>query len=81
MADYSYTDIVKSLREAGLKEGDSVFTHSSLGFFGRLEGAQNAEDLCVNFKNAFPQEMSSQTFLIPQDQHEQHAGMQACRAV
>ena len=35
-------DIIKSLREVGLSEGDSVIFHSSLKSFGYVDGGANA---------------------------------------
>ena len=50
--DYNYDDIISSLRNVGLVEGDSVFIHSNLGFFGRLKDAKNSQDYNRFFKNA-----------------------------
>lgn len=50
--DYQYKDIISSLRNVGIREGDSIFIHSNLGFFGRLENAENSDDYGNNFKNA-----------------------------
>ncbi|MBW2975077.1 AAC(3) family N-acetyltransferase [Candidatus Woesearchaeota archaeon] len=33
---YSSIDILKSLREVGIKEGDSIFVHSQLKYFGKI---------------------------------------------
>ena len=37
----------------GLKEGDLVFGHSNIGFFGRPRGAENTEQVCAGLLNAF----------------------------
>jgi len=51
-SDYTYSDIVATLKEIGIEKGDDVFIHSNLGFFGILEGCKTAEELCLNFLNA-----------------------------
>ena len=53
MADYNYLDIVRTFKKLGLTNGDNVFTHSNLGFMGRMEGATSSNDLCNAFKRAF----------------------------
>jgi len=51
-SDYEYNQIVSSLRNVGLKEGDSIFIHSNLGFFGKMKDANNSNDYNEFFKNA-----------------------------
>jgi len=51
--DYSSRDIVQALLKVGLKKGDSVFTHSNLGFFGKLDHGNDKDDYCNAFKEAF----------------------------
>lgn len=41
---YGREAITQALRSLGLKEGDNIFVHSNLGYFGRLSGAETAED-------------------------------------
>src|SRR3989338_10957632 len=50
--DYSKKDIVRALLEIGITKGDNIFTHSNIGFFGRLEGAKSQEDYYRIFKEA-----------------------------
>lgn len=50
---YSSRDIVDSLHAAGLSEGDSVFVHANLGFFGQLTGAATSEQYGHSFLDAF----------------------------
>lgn len=50
--DYSYKDIVLSLKSIGLKKGDNVFIQSNVGRFGKLKSAKQKKDYFVNFKNA-----------------------------
>jgi aminoglycoside 3-N-acetyltransferase len=66
MVTYSYNDIVKSLKEAGLKKGDSVFVHSNLGYFGLLEGATSMDDICFAFLKAFIEIIGDEgTLIVP----------------
>ena len=51
-SDYEYNDIIFSLRKIGLEQGDSVFIHSNLGFFGKLKDANDSTDYNRFFKNA-----------------------------
>ena len=50
--DFTKKDIVNSLKEIGLKEADSIFIHSNLGFFGRLQNIDSSGDYCKIFKDA-----------------------------
>ena len=49
-SDYEYNDIIFSLRKIGLEQGDSVFIHSNLGFFGKLKDANDSNDYNRFFK-------------------------------
>jgi len=50
--DYSYEDIVRCLKIVGLKNGDKIFVHSNIGFFGKLKDADNGLKFYENFKKA-----------------------------
>ena len=50
--DYKKIDIIRALKKVGLKSGDSFFTHSNIGFFGRLENCNCIENLYQAFKEA-----------------------------
>jgi aminoglycoside 3-N-acetyltransferase len=50
--DYTKEDIVSSLKKTGLKNGDSIFLHSNIGFFGRLEDVDNSQKYCEILKDA-----------------------------
>lgn len=52
MADYKFQDIVHALKSVGMKEGDDVFMHTNLGFFGRCENVKSADELCATFFDA-----------------------------
>jgi aminoglycoside 3-N-acetyltransferase len=65
-SDYTRSDIVDSLRAVGLGEGDSVFSHSNLGFFGQLEGGNSMEEYCQIFYDAIRNVIGeSGTFVVP----------------
>lgn len=63
---YAYQDIVASLRSVGLKEGDTVFIHSNIGFYGRMENAENADMLCHGFFQALKEVLGENgTMVVP----------------
>lgn len=65
-SDYTFSDISSALRDAGIKEGDSVFTHSNLGFFGTLDGANSKEEYCKIFYTAIRNVIDETgTFVVP----------------
>jgi len=64
--DYTRSDISEALRAAGIGKGDSVFSHSNLGFFGSLEGADSKEEYCETFLEAIRDVIGeSGTFVVP----------------
>lgn len=50
--DYTSSQIVNSLKEIGLKNGDNIFVHSNLGYFGILKDANSKEDYWKIFKDS-----------------------------
>ncbi|MDO8577340.1 MAG: AAC(3) family N-acetyltransferase [Candidatus Wildermuthbacteria bacterium] len=52
MSDYSKEDIINALHGLGIREGDAVFTHSNVGFFGKLKGAKTPSEYYISFKEA-----------------------------
>lgn len=65
-SDYTRSDIVDSLRAVGLGEGDSVFSHSNLGFFGQLEAGNSKKEYCDIFYDAIRDVIGeSGTFVVP----------------
>jgi len=50
--EFTPSDIVHALRELGIKNGDHIFVHSNIGFFGKLAGANDEHDVYLAFKNA-----------------------------
>jgi aminoglycoside 3-N-acetyltransferase len=64
--DYTLEDIARSLREAGICRGDSIFIHSNIGFFGALRDAQSPEEYYLAFKKAiFSVIGSAGTLVVP----------------
>ena len=51
--NYKSNDIVKTIRQVGICEGDTVFVHSNLGYFGVLEDAACREGYADAFLRAF----------------------------
>lgn len=65
-ADYGYEDILTALRKLGVQEGDDLFLHSNLGFFGRPEGCSSGEELCALFEKALRTSVGeSGTVIVP----------------
>lgn len=64
--DYTMEDIIRSLTEVGVSKGDNIFTHSNIGFFGRLKGATIEDDYYHIFKNAIFEVIGgSGTLVVP----------------
>ncbi len=51
-ANYDRAAIDACLAGLPLDAGDIVFSHSNIGFFGRLEGAQNGAEICAALAEA-----------------------------
>lgn len=51
-SDYGLSDITSALKTAGIKRGDTLFTHAQVGFFGKAEGAMTKEKIYALFKKA-----------------------------
>ncbi|AGI72505.1 putative aminoglycoside3-N-acetyltransferase family protein [Octadecabacter arcticus 238] len=63
---YSQQDIVGALKNAGINEGDTLFSHSNLGYFGMLQGAKSNLDILNAFKNALFEVIGEEgTFVVP----------------
>lgn len=66
MADYAKEDIISALRNLGIKQGDSLFCHSNIGFFGKLENAKQPNDYYEIFKSAIFEVIEDEgTFICP----------------
>ena len=66
MGDYTRSDVVHALRELGVCEGDVLFTHSNVGFFGCSDGATSAQGIYTLFKSAIFEVIgTSGTWIVP----------------
>ncbi|MCM1213720.1 MAG: AAC(3) family N-acetyltransferase [Lachnospiraceae bacterium] len=52
IAHYTRENIIEALQKVGIKQGDSVFIHSNLGFLGILQNCKTKEQLCEEFIGA-----------------------------
>ncbi|MBQ8822350.1 MAG: AAC(3) family N-acetyltransferase [Lachnospiraceae bacterium] len=63
---YNYQDIINAFQEIGLGKGDIVFIHSNIGFFGRMEGGESADNLCEKFYLALKETVGLEgTIVVP----------------
>lgn len=63
---YNYRDILDALRKVGLRNGDTVFIHSNIGFYGRMEGAESADRICEGFFSALKEVLGEEgTIVVP----------------
>lgn len=53
MADYDRRSAAEAFRRCGLKPGDTVFTHSNVGYFGEPEGGRTAQNAFQTLLDAF----------------------------
>ena len=68
MSNYDYTknDIIDALLSVGITEGDNLFLHSNIGFFGILKEASSKDDYCKSFKNAILKVIGNNgTLIVP----------------
>jgi aminoglycoside 3-N-acetyltransferase len=64
--DYTFEEIVSSLKQVGLKKTDSIFTFSNLGFFGKLKNSETSTQYCEAFKDAIFEIIGSKgTLVVP----------------
>ena len=50
--DYIYDDIVDAIKRVGVMKNDVLFSHSNIGFFGKLYDAKTTNDYCHAFMKA-----------------------------
>jgi len=50
--DYTENEIIQALELVGIHEGDNIFVHSNIGFFGKLKGVNQKDGYCKIFKSA-----------------------------
>jgi aminoglycoside 3-N-acetyltransferase len=64
--NFSKSDIIKVLKKTEIKDGDIIFVHSNMGFFGRLENAKNSKEYCEIFKDAIFEVIGEKgTLIVP----------------
>lgn len=64
--DYTYSDLIYALKQIGISQGDNIFIHSNIGFFGRMDGATSLETLCSNYFSAFKEILTMEgTLIVP----------------
>lgn len=62
---YTKQDIINSLKKVGIIQGDNVFIHSNIGFFGLLKDAKNKADYYHAFKQSLQEILGSTgTFVV-----------------
>jgi len=65
-ADYRRQDLRAALAALPLARGDVLFCHSNIGFFGRMEGAENTEAVCEVFLEEILARIGPDgTFVVP----------------
>lgn len=63
---YSNKDLSVALTQLPLEQGDIIFTHSNLGFFGRPEGISGSAQLCEMFFEAIMARLGNKgTIVVP----------------
>lgn len=63
---FSYNDLRDALSRLPLEQGDVIFTHSNLGFFGRPEGVPEINQLCEMFFEAIMEALGEKgTLVVP----------------
>jgi aminoglycoside 3-N-acetyltransferase len=66
MHDYNKKSIVDALHAVGLGKGDIVFTHSNVGFFGKMEGADTVGHIYSVIKDAVFEVIGPEgTWIVP----------------
>jgi len=64
--NFSKSDIIEVLKKTKIKNGDSIFVHSNIGFFGKLENANNSKEYCEIFKDAIFEVIGEKgTLIVP----------------
>lgn len=63
---YNKENIKEALHAVGLREGDTVFSHSNIGFFGVPEGDRSIENAYTNILDAILETIGKNgTFIVP----------------
>lgn len=66
MFAYTKEDIITKLKAIGICEGDDIFIHSNIGFFGKLKDCSTQELLCKTFTEALINTVGEEgTIILP----------------
>jgi len=60
----SSRDIIQAFKNSGLEQGRTVFCHSNIGFFGRVENASNMDDLAKIMLDCFTEVLGKDGTLV-----------------
>lgn len=64
--DYTYQELEDVLVKVGIEKGDTLFLHTNIGFFGRMEGVTNAQVLSDSFFQALKNAVGENgTIVVP----------------
>ncbi|MBP0005264.1 MAG: AAC(3) family N-acetyltransferase [Cyanobacteria bacterium SBC] len=63
---YCQKDVVNALKSVGLKQGDTVFSHSNIGYFGLPKGKRSVNNAFQTIVNAFLEVIGTEgTLVVP----------------
>lgn len=66
IADYTRADLAAAIEKSGVKQGDVVFSHSGVGFFGLPAGGATPENVFNTIYGAFRDVLGSEgTLVVP----------------
>lgn len=66
MADFGRSELDQALDALGLRDGDLIFGHSNIGFFGRPEGVHSGEEAAALFHDAIRERIGpTGTLVVP----------------
>jgi len=61
---YSYNDLIRALKSVGMEQGDTIFIHSNIGFFGKAENVKSSDQLADFFFRALKESVGSEGNII-----------------
>lgn len=66
MSEFKQDDFEEALRHAGVKKGDTLFSHSNIGFFGYADGPRTVENTCQTILAAIRNVLGENgTYVVP----------------
>src|SRR5579864_7734572 len=64
--DYNKIDIINALEKVGISNGDNIFVHSNIGFFGNLLGGSDNESYWKIYKDSIFRVLGKEgTLIVP----------------